>query len=101
MTAGGNEKRLRVEVVCALRDEQALIALELEEGATVREAIARSGILARIPDAKLAAGRVGIFGKVVGLDAALRDGDRVEIYRPLILDAKEARRGRAQRARGR
>lgn len=101
MTAGGNEKRLRVEVVCALRDEQALIALEMEEGATVREALVRSGMLARFPDVDVVAGRVGIFGKVVGLDTALRDGDRVEMYRPLIADPKETRRGRAQRARGR
>ncbi len=89
--------RIRVEVVYALHDEQALIALEMEEGASVREAIERSGILQRFPGIELARGRVGIFGRQVEFDALLHDGDRVEIYRPLVADPKEIRRARAAR----
>ena len=91
------EKLLRVEVAYALRDEQALIVLEVEEGTTVREAIVRSGLLARYPEVELRRGYVGIFGKTTALHAPLADGDRVEIYRPLIANPKEARRERARR----
>lgn len=92
------KKRLRVEVVYALRDEQALVTLEVEEGTTVRGAIERSGLLARFPDIELKRGCVGIFGEPAQLNAQLGDGDRVEIYRPLIADPKEARRERALRS---
>lgn len=91
------QTRLKIEVVYALRGEQALIVLEVGEGASVREAIERSGILQRYPEIELARGRVGIFGRQVELDASLRDGDRVEIYRPLVADPKQARRERAER----
>lgn len=97
----GGEKLIRVEVVYALREEQALVTLEMEEGTTVREAIERSGLLARYPEIEPRRGRVGIFGKAVQLDAPLDDGDRVEIYRPLIANPKDARRERARRARRR
>ncbi len=86
-----------MEVVYALRGEQALLTLEVEEGTSAREAIERSGILQRYPEIALARGRIGIFGKAVEPDAPLRDGDRVEIYRPLIADPKQARRERAER----
>jgi len=95
----GGQTRLKIEVVYALRDEQLLIALEVEEGASVRAAIERSGILRRYPEIELIPGRVGIFGKVVDLASRLRDGDRVEIYRPLEADPKEARRRRVKRGR--
>ena len=94
MTSAGALKRLRVEVVYALRDEQALIALEVEEGATVEQAIERSGIRWRYPDIVSVRGRIGIFGKPVEPGTVLRDGDRVEIYRPLRADPKETRRAR-------
>lgn len=91
------KKRLLVEVAYALRDEQALISIEMEEGASVREAIERSGILQRYSGIELARGRVGIFGRQVEFDALLQDGDRVEIYRPLAVDPKQVRRERAAR----
>ncbi len=91
------ETRLRVEVVFALHGEQVLLALEMEEGATVRQAVERSGILRRFPGISLARGRVGIHGRVARLDAPLHDGDRVEIYRPLRADPKDARRRRVER----
>ena len=96
----GSEKRLRIEVAYALRERQLLVALDVEEGATVRLAVERSGILQRAPGIDLANARVGIFGKITRLDAPLRNGDRVEIYRPLIADPKQARRDRAGRRRG-
>jgi putative ubiquitin-RnfH superfamily antitoxin RatB of RatAB toxin-antitoxin module len=84
--------RLRVEVVRAWPDRAELRALELEEGATVRGALAAAGMEA--PHG------AGIHGRRVTLDATLADGDRVEIYRPLLADPKAARRRRA-RERGR
>ena len=97
MTSDRGRKLLRVEVVYALRGEQVLVALEVEEGTTVRQAIERSGLLARFPEVELKRGYVGIFGRTTPLHAPLADGDRVEIYRPLIADPKEARRERARR----
>ena len=90
--------QIQVEVVYALREVQALVVVKLEAGSTVRQAIEHSGILPRFTEIDLEGARVGVFGKLARLDAPLRDGDRVEIYRPLIADPKEARRGRARRA---
>jgi len=90
---------LRVEIVYALRDRQVLLMLEVEEGTTVRQAVERSGVLQRFPEINLAQARLGIFGRVVSSDTPLRDGDRVEIYRPLIADPKDARREKAARRR--
>lgn len=94
----GTEMRLRVEVAYALRDRQVLVVVDLEKGRTVEEAIRRSGILEAFPGFDISRSPVGIFGRVVTLDTRVRDGDRVEIYRPLIADPKEIRRRRAQRA---
>jgi putative ubiquitin-RnfH superfamily antitoxin RatB of RatAB toxin-antitoxin module len=86
---------MRVEVVYALPLAHDATVLELAPGATVAEALAASGIAERHPGIDLS--RLGIFGRRVGADAPLADGDRVEVYRPLALDPKEARRHRAQR----
>jgi putative ubiquitin-RnfH superfamily antitoxin RatB of RatAB toxin-antitoxin module len=88
---------LRIEVVYALRNRQTLLAFEVEEGTTAKLAVQRSGILQRYPEIDLARGDLGVFGKVVSPATVLRDGDRVEIYRPLISNPKLARRARAQR----
>ena len=85
-----------VEVVYALPAEQAVMRLRLAAGATVLQAIQQSGLLVRYPQITLATARVGIFGKIVALDAPLSAGDRVEIYRPLTVDPKEARRRRVK-----
>jgi putative ubiquitin-RnfH superfamily antitoxin RatB of RatAB toxin-antitoxin module len=92
---------LRIEVAYALREVQVLLELEMAEGATVRQAVERSGILKRFPEIDLARNGLGIFGKVVLPDTPLRDGDRVEIYRPLIVEPRHERRERAQRERQR
>ena len=94
-------KLLRVEVVYALPERQVVIALETEEGTSVRQAIERSGILQQFPQADPRRNGVGVFGKLVALDTLLREGDRVEIYRPLIADPKAARRERARLSRKR
>jgi putative ubiquitin-RnfH superfamily antitoxin RatB of RatAB toxin-antitoxin module len=88
---------LKVEVVYAMPDRQVRYMLELEDGATVGEAVARSGALAEFPDIDLARSRVAIYGRLVALGARLGHGDRVEILRPLIADPKAVRRRRAAR----
>ncbi|HVE06361.1 MAG TPA: RnfH family protein [Paraburkholderia sp.] len=90
---------LSVEVCYALADRQTLIALELPQGATLRQAIDASGVLQRHPEIDLTKQKVGVFGKVKTLDTALADHDRVEIYRPLIVDPKLARQRRVDKTR--
>jgi len=87
---------IQVEVAYALPERQVLLPLKLPAGATVEEAIQRSGLLERFPEIDLAQTKVGIFSKLTKLDAVLRDKDRIEIYRPLIADPKEVRRKRAE-----
>ncbi len=86
---------LNIQIAFALPSETTLIDLSVGAGATVREAIERSGILARHPEIDLASNKVGVFGKLVKLDTGLHDRDRIEIYRPLLADPKEIRRQRA------
>lgn len=84
-----------VEVCYALPGRQFLKVLRLQEGATLRQAVEKSHLLQEAPEIDLESARVGIYGKLKTLDTILRDHDRVEIYRPLIADPKEARRRRA------
>lgn len=90
---------LSVEVVYAMPERQILLVLEVEPGTTVAEAIERSGIRKVLPNVDFTMHPVGIFGKRVGRDAVLRDGDRVEIYRALTADPKASRRERARKTR--
>jgi putative ubiquitin-RnfH superfamily antitoxin RatB of RatAB toxin-antitoxin module len=87
---------MQVEIVFALPERQVLEALDLEDGATVAEAIARSGIERSFPGVVLSELQVGIWGRAVDRGRVLRDGDRVEIYRPLEIDPREARRLKAR-----
>lgn len=66
--------------------QQLWLKIEVPDEATVRDAIERSGILKQFPHIDLGVQKVGIFGKLVKLDATLKPGDRVEIYRPIIAD---------------
>ena len=86
---------MRVEVVFALPDRQSLETVTVDDGASVADALRLSGIEERFPDVSLDELQVGIWGKPVERTQALRDGDRVEIYRPLELDPREARRLKA------
>jgi putative ubiquitin-RnfH superfamily antitoxin RatB of RatAB toxin-antitoxin module len=87
--------QIQVEVVYALQERQKLVSVNLPEGATVRQAIERSGLLAEFPEIDLASNKLGIWNKLAKPDAVLRDKDRIEIYRALIADPKEIRRQRA------
>jgi len=80
---------IRVEIVLARRGRVDRVTLQLPDGALVRDALRASGIEAE-------ASAVGVFGKLVRPDTPLADGDRVEIYRALLLDPKERRRQRAR-----
>jgi len=86
---------LRVEVVYALPGGEDAVTLRVAAGATACDAAIASGIPGRHPEIDLARAKLGVFGKVVPPQHRLSAGDRVEIYRPLLLDPKEARRRRA------
>lgn len=86
---------MKISVVYACLDQQIVVEMEVPDGTTVREALTRSGIAAQVPDAAQAT--VGIFGHVTPRDTVLQPGDRVEIYRPLSAEPKEARRRRVRR----
>ncbi|AGA91267.1 hypothetical protein Thimo_2543 [Thioflavicoccus mobilis 8321] len=93
-----SEQRIKVEVAYAKEREQVLLEIEAERGIRVCDAIERSGILKRFPEIDLAVNKVGIYGKATTLEQVVASGDRVEIYRPLIADPKEARKRRAASA---
>lgn len=78
---------MKIGVVYA-GQQHVLLSCKLDEGATVADAIERSGILRCCPDIDLKAQKVGVFGKFAKLDSPLRDGDRVEIYQRItrVLD---------------
>ncbi len=86
------EETIDVEVVFALAEQQELIPVTVPAGSTVLDAIEASGIAARFPEHDLSSCRQGIWGRLTGKDHLLEDGDRVEIYRPLKIDPREARR---------
>lgn len=88
---------ISVEVVYALPEKQYQHYVKLEEGSTVEQAIRKSGLLELRPEIDLASNKVGIYSHPVKLSDTVQEGDRVEIYRPLIADPKELRRQRAER----
>ena len=88
--------KIAVEVAYALPQKQYLQRVTLDEGATIEQAIQASGLLTLRDDIDLTKNKVGIYSRPVKLDDVVHDGDRVEIYRPLIADPKELRRQRAQ-----
>jgi putative ubiquitin-RnfH superfamily antitoxin RatB of RatAB toxin-antitoxin module len=85
---------MHIGVCYAEADRQVWLRLEVPENSVVEEAIRHSGILKRFPEIDLARQKVGIFGKLVKLDSPLKDGDRIEIYRPIIADPKTVKRRR-------
>lgn len=90
---------IHVEVVYALPNVQRVLSLSVPDTATVEEIILRSGILQMCPDIDLRVNRVGVYSRMVKLSERVHDGDRIEIYRPLLADPKEMRRLRAERAK--
>jgi len=89
------EEFITIEVAYALPEQQTIIALSLPKGATVEQAITASKLLDLYPDLNKIELNVGIFGSACKLEALIKTGDRVEIYRQLHHDPKEARRQRA------
>ena len=88
---------IEVEVVYALPQQQVIKNVELSAGLTVQDAINLSGLLEIFPEIRQSSLNVGVFGKVCSIEQRLKNADRVEIYRPLIHDPKEARRQRAKK----
>jgi len=89
-------EHIQVEVAYASRERGEIIALTVPAGVNIREAIELSGILQLFPEIDLNQQSVGIFSKKRELTDELAAGDRVEIYRPLTIDPKEARRAKAK-----
>ena len=90
--------KIVVEVAYALSEKQYLQRVTLQQGATVEEAIRACGLLELRTDIDLSKNKVGIYSRSVKLTDVVHDGDRVEIYRPLIADPKELRRQRAEKS---
>lgn len=88
-----------VSVVYALPDQQVIMELSVEDGCTVKQAVEQSGLLAQFTEIDIQTMQVGIYSERVSLEHLLRAGDRVEVYRPLTIDPKEARRNRAKIAK--
>lgn len=86
---------VNVEVAYAKPEEQAIVTLAMPEDATVEAAIKASRLLERFPKISSSELKAGIFGEACKLDQPVREGDRIEIYRLLIHDPKDARRQRA------
>ena len=86
---------LQVEVVYALPGKEDAVSVRLAAGATLGDAVSASGILERHPELAGAGLKIGVYGKLKRADAAAVEGDRIELYRPLAFDPKEARRRRA------
>ncbi len=94
-----SDKIINVEVAYALPDVQKIIPLQVSEGIELIEAIKQSGILEEFPEIDIENSKVGIFGKLKKANTALREGDRVEIYRKLIADPKQVRKERAEQGK--
>jgi hypothetical protein len=100
-----NEKLISVEVAYALPERQQIIELQVPVGTTAFDAVKQSGIVEKFPEIDIDNVKMGIFGKTLGTkglkppkEQVLNSMDRVEVYRPLIIDPKEIRRRRAEKA---
>jgi putative ubiquitin-RnfH superfamily antitoxin RatB of RatAB toxin-antitoxin module len=86
---------MRIEVAFALPDRQFLECIDVGEGATVADAIRQSGLARRFPEVDIEKLEAGVWGRPARRDRVLAEGDRVEVYRPLEMDPREARRLKA------
>ncbi len=91
--------QLNIEVVYALPQQQTVLRLRVAPTTTVQAAIEQSGIMSKHPEIDLAVNKFGIYSRPVKGAELLQDGDRIEIYRPLIADPKEMRKKRAEKAK--
>jgi putative ubiquitin-RnfH superfamily antitoxin RatB of RatAB toxin-antitoxin module len=90
---------ISIEVVFAAPDRQKLVTINMAAGASVAHSIAASGLATEFPDYRFENLEFGIWGRMVSADHPLLPGDRVEIYRPLAIDPREARRNLALEGR--
>lgn len=93
-------EQIKIEVVYGLAHKQKLISLNVDQGTTVRQGAELSGLEQDFPELNIAESKLGIFGKAVRSPETelLKEGDRIEIYRPLLIDPKAARANRAAKA---
>ena len=94
-----NEHRINVEVCYALPEKQTLLRVTVDAEATIKQIIEASGVLEQHPSISLADNKVGVFSRLSKLGDTVHDGDRIEIYRPLLIDPKEVRKERALKAK--
>lgn len=87
-------KLVDIEVAYAQVDKQLILNIEVVSDCTIEQAIEQSGMLQQFQEIDLDKNKIGVFGKLAKKTAALKSGDRIEIYRPLIADPKEVRRQR-------
>lgn len=87
---------IRVEVAYATPDAQVVLELRVQRGTTVEQVVEAAGLYRRFPHGNLSSSDVGVWGNIVDRGTTVRDGDRVELYRPLLMDPREARRLRAK-----
>lgn len=87
---------MKIGVAYGNARRQVWLTVEVDEAATVKDAIERSGILRQFPEIDLAKNKVGVYGKILALDTRLADGDRVEIYAPLTVDPKTVKTKKAK-----
>lgn len=88
-------KTYQISIVYGYADKQTMLSLNVDAGTSAEEAIIKSGIQTLWPEIDLAHIKIGIFGKKVTLNTPVKDGDRIELYRPLTIDPKQARKLRA------
>ncbi len=89
-------RKIKIEVAFATPAKQLIIPIEIKENCTIAEAIHQSTIQEQFPEIDLTKQKVGIFSKQKNLADIVQDGDRIEIYRPLTIDPKEARRAKVK-----
>ena len=101
-----SEQKIKIEVAYALPKKQKILTLDVDKGCSAREAVSQSGIKNDFPEIDLDAAPLGIFGNTLGErglavaeEYKVKQGDRIEIYRPLLADPKEVRRQRAAEAK--
>ncbi|KZN61447.1 RnfH family protein [Pseudoalteromonas luteoviolacea] len=90
---------IKVEVVFALPDKATTVTVDVAEGTSAEQVVLQSGILERCPEIEPTDLSLGIWNRTVKLHQVVKEGDRIEVYRPLIADPKEARRRRADKAK--
>lgn len=94
-----SDQKLNIEVAFGTSTEQCIVEVELAAGATIQDAVQASGLQEAFPTFDFTLLRKGVWNVVKGDEHCLKDGDRVEVYRPLIIEPKEMRRRRAEKGR--